>query len=139
MYGSYPAIAIRAFVALMWTAILTVEAGEFLQRMIEAIWPSFIHFPNHLPANAGITSAGILCFMLYWVLQTSEFQDIVSPSIKRDGLTVSSSPRCHANRETPYPLLGEGSCGSTNLPCAVHLGCSRDTWSKHGIVITVLQ
>lgn len=54
----------------MWTAILTVQAGAFLQRMIEAIWPSFINFPNHLPANAGITSAGILCFMLYWILQT---------------------------------------------------------------------
>ena len=56
----------------MWTAILTVQAGDFLQRMIEAIWPSFINFPNHLPANAGITSAEILCFMLYWVLQTSK-------------------------------------------------------------------
>ena len=55
----------------MWTAILTVQAGAFLQRMIEAIWPQFIKFPNHLPANAGITSAGILCFMLYWILQTS--------------------------------------------------------------------
>jgi cytosine/uracil/thiamine/allantoin permease len=38
--------------------------------MIEAIWPSFIHFPNHLAKDAGITSAGILCFMLYWILQT---------------------------------------------------------------------
>jgi NCS1 family nucleobase:cation symporter-1 len=54
----------------MWTAILTVQAGAFLQRMIEAIWPSFIHFPNHLPENAGITSAGILCFMLYWLIQS---------------------------------------------------------------------
>lgn len=42
----------------------------FLQRMIEAIWPSFITFPNHLPANAGIDSAGLLCFMLYWIFQT---------------------------------------------------------------------
>ena len=56
----------------MWTAILTVQAGAFLQRMIEAIWPSFINFPNHLPANAGITSAGILCFMLYWMIQTGK-------------------------------------------------------------------
>jgi nucleobase:cation symporter-1, NCS1 family len=54
-YGSLPAICIRAFVALMWTAILTVQAGAFLQRMIEAIWPSFIDFPNHLPESANIT------------------------------------------------------------------------------------
>lgn len=55
MYGSLPAICIRAFVALMWTAILTVQAGAYLQRCLEAIWPSFIHFPNHLSANAGVT------------------------------------------------------------------------------------
>lgn len=70
MYGSFPAICIRAFVALMWTAILTVQAGAFLQRCLEAIWPSFIHFPNHLPANAGIDSAGLLCLFLYWFVQT---------------------------------------------------------------------
>ncbi|ORY17819.1 permease for cytosine/purines, uracil, thiamine, allantoin-domain-containing protein [Clohesyomyces aquaticus] len=70
MYGSFPAICIRAFVALMWTAILTVQAGNFLQRCLEAIWPSFINFPNHLPADAGIDSAGLLCVFLYWFLQT---------------------------------------------------------------------
>ena len=89
MYGSLPAICIRAFVALMWTAILTVQAGAFLQRMIEAIWPSFITFPNHLPESAnitcelsivpplykgpqpnGTTAAGLLSLFLYWIAQT---------------------------------------------------------------------
>jgi cytosine/uracil/thiamine/allantoin permease len=60
-----------AFVAMMWTAILTVQAGAFLQRMIEAVWPSFINFPNHLPDSAGITSAGLLSFFLYWFLQSA--------------------------------------------------------------------
>ena len=54
MYGSFPAICIRAFVAMMWAAILTVQASNFLQRCLEAIWPSFITFPNHLPEGAGI-------------------------------------------------------------------------------------
>ncbi|KAI5799062.1 permease for cytosine/purines, uracil, thiamine, allantoin-domain-containing protein [Geopyxis carbonaria] len=70
MVGSYGAIVIRAFVALMWTAILCVQAGGFLQNCIEAIWPSFKTFPNKLPPGAGIDSAGLLCFMLYWCLQT---------------------------------------------------------------------
>ncbi|KAL9625864.1 MAG: hypothetical protein Q9160_000184 [Pyrenula sp. 1 TL-2023] len=70
MYGSYVAICIRAFVAAMWTAILCVQAGAFLQCCLEAIWPSFINFPNHLPEDAGITSAGLLCFSLYWCVQT---------------------------------------------------------------------
>ncbi|KAL5118035.1 hypothetical protein ACEQ8H_004021 [Pleosporales sp. CAS-2024a] len=70
MYGSIPAICIRSFVELLWTAILNVQGGNFLQRCIEAIWPSFIHFPNHLSENAGIDSAGLLCIFLYWLLQT---------------------------------------------------------------------
>lgn len=71
MYGSFPAICIRAFVALMWTAILTVQAGAFLQRCLEAIWPSFINFPNHLPESANVTSAELLCIFLYWFAQTA--------------------------------------------------------------------
>jgi NCS1 family nucleobase:cation symporter-1 len=55
---------------LKWTAILTVQAGDFLQQCLNAIWPSFINFPNHLPENAGITSAGLLCFFLYWFIQS---------------------------------------------------------------------
>jgi len=70
MWGSYPMICLRAFVAAMWTAILCVQAGDFLRNCIEAIWPSFKNFPNHLPENAGITSAGLLCFFLYWIGQT---------------------------------------------------------------------
>ncbi|KAL6706559.1 hypothetical protein ACN47E_005315 [Coniothyrium glycines] len=70
MYGSLVAVCIRAFVALMWTAILTVQAGNFLQRCIEAIWPSFINFTNHLPESANVTSAELLCIFLYWFVQT---------------------------------------------------------------------
>ncbi|KAL8243967.1 hypothetical protein R6Q59_010225 [Mikania micrantha] len=70
MYGSYPVICLRAFVAAMWTAILCVQAGDFLGNCITAIWPSFEYFPNHLPESAGITSAGLLTFFLYWIIQT---------------------------------------------------------------------
>lgn len=70
MYGSYPAICLRAFVAAMWTVVLCVQEGGFLQNCIEAIWPSFNRFPNHLSPDTGITSAGLLCFFLYWILQT---------------------------------------------------------------------
>lgn len=70
MYGSYLTICLRAFVAAMWTAILCLQAGDFLGNCITAIWPSFANFPNHLSEDAGITSAGLLTFFLYWILQT---------------------------------------------------------------------
>jgi cytosine/uracil/thiamine/allantoin permease len=37
--------------------------------MITAIWPSFKNFPNHLSASSGITSAGMLCYGIYFILQ----------------------------------------------------------------------
>lgn len=70
IYVSYFAICVRAFVAAMWTAILCVQVGGFSQNCIEAIWPSFKGFPNHLSPDAGITSAGLLCFFLYWIART---------------------------------------------------------------------
>jgi NCS1 family nucleobase:cation symporter-1 len=63
-------ILIRSFVAMMWTAILTVQAGDYLRCALESIWPSLITFPNHLPESAGITSGSLLCFFLYWFCQT---------------------------------------------------------------------
>ncbi|KAI4212622.1 MAG: hypothetical protein LQ351_004694 [Letrouitia transgressa] len=50
--------------------VFSVQAGAFLQCCIEAIWPSFKRFPNHLSPDAGITSAGLLCFFIYWIFQT---------------------------------------------------------------------
>ena len=71
MYGSYFTICLRAFVAAMCTAILCLQAGDFLGNCITAIWPSFANFPNSLPESANITSAGLLTFFLYWMIQTS--------------------------------------------------------------------
>lgn len=36
-------LTLSAFVALMWTAILTVQAGNFLQRCIEVLRPAEMH------------------------------------------------------------------------------------------------
>jgi NCS1 family nucleobase:cation symporter-1 len=37
--------------------------------MIEAIWPSFKKFPNHIPASAHVTSAQMLTFFLFIIVQ----------------------------------------------------------------------
>lgn len=38
--------------------------------MISAIWPSFNRLPNHLPTSAHVTSAQLLCFFLFILLQS---------------------------------------------------------------------
>jgi NCS1 family nucleobase:cation symporter-1 len=37
--------------------------------MLTAIWPSFATLPNHLPESAGLTSAGMISYFLYWLIQ----------------------------------------------------------------------
>lgn len=37
--------------------------------MIQAIWPSFKTFPNHLPHNSPVTSSELLCFFLAIIAQ----------------------------------------------------------------------
>jgi NCS1 family nucleobase:cation symporter-1 len=37
--------------------------------MLTAVWPSFATLPNHLPASAGLTTAGMISYFFYWLIQ----------------------------------------------------------------------
>ena len=45
-------------------------------QMLKAIWPSLARLPNNLPASANITTSGIMCYFLYWLIQVP----FISPS-----------------------------------------------------------
>ena len=68
-WGSYVAIISRAILAIFWFAIQTLNGGNTLRVMIGAIWPSFLTLPNGLPADAGITTNGMVSFFLFWLIQ----------------------------------------------------------------------
>lgn len=36
--------------------------------MLKAIWPSIAYIPNQLPKGANITTSGMLCYILYWLI-----------------------------------------------------------------------
>lgn len=67
--GSYFAVFIRGVVACIWFGTQSFQGGQCLQVMISAIWPQFNSFPNHLPLNAHVTSAQLLCFFLFILIQ----------------------------------------------------------------------
>ncbi|KAK3700377.1 hypothetical protein LTR37_015988 [Vermiconidia calcicola] len=69
MRGSYPAVFIRGIVAVIWFGTQSFQGGQCLQTMLSAIWPSFNNFPNHIPASAHVTSAQLLCFFLFILIQ----------------------------------------------------------------------
>ncbi|KAF6821092.1 NCS1 nucleoside transporter [Colletotrichum musicola] len=67
--GSYGAVFVRGVVACIWFGTQSFQGGQCLQVMIAAIWPSFDNFPNHLPESAHVTSAELLCFFLFIIVQ----------------------------------------------------------------------
>ncbi|GAA5894947.1 nucleobase cation symporter-1 family protein [Sporobolomyces salmoneus] len=68
-YGTYLCVAVRAIAAIVWFATQTYQGGQCVEVMLRAIWPSFKHFPNHLPASAHVTSSQLLCYFIFFIVQ----------------------------------------------------------------------
>lgn len=59
----------RNSAAIVWFGTQTYQGGQATQVMLGAIWPSFKTFPNHLPPSAHVTSAQLLCFFIFFIVQ----------------------------------------------------------------------
>ncbi|KAI4858994.1 permease for cytosine/purines, uracil, thiamine, allantoin-domain-containing protein [Hypoxylon rubiginosum] len=68
-HGAKFPIICRMVTALFWHAIQTYAGSTAMTVMLTAIWPSYSDIPNHLPADAGITSQGLLSHFLFWSIQ----------------------------------------------------------------------
>ncbi|XXG95771.1 hypothetical protein Hte_002042 [Hypoxylon texense] len=68
-HGSKFPIICRMVTALFWHAIQTYTGSTAMTVMLTAIWPSYANIPNHLPADAGTTSQGLLSHFLFWSIQ----------------------------------------------------------------------
>ncbi|KAF9066556.1 permease for cytosine/purines, uracil, thiamine, allantoin-domain-containing protein [Rhodocollybia butyracea] len=66
---SYFSVISRVVLALFWFGILTFSGSECIDQMIQAIWPSATRIPNRLSLSAGITSNGMMCYFIFWVIQ----------------------------------------------------------------------
>jgi nucleobase:cation symporter-1, NCS1 family len=66
----------------------TYTGSEAMYQMLKAIFPSIARLPNHLPPNAGITTSGMLCYLLYWLFQLPFL--LVSPQKIRWLFTVKA-------------------------------------------------
>lgn len=50
-------------------SVQTTTGGQCMTVLLTAIWPSFKNIPNHIPESEGITTAGMVGFLLYFLLQ----------------------------------------------------------------------
>ncbi|KAL2205934.1 uracil permease [Sarocladium strictum] len=68
-YFSYFAVISRGILACFWFGVQTANGGKCVTTILAALWPSFKTLPNSLPESAGITSAGMISYFLYWLAQ----------------------------------------------------------------------
>ncbi|KAI6003307.1 permease for cytosine/purines, uracil, thiamine, allantoin-domain-containing protein [Pisolithus orientalis] len=66
---SYFTVFSRIILSMFWFGIQTYSGSQAIYQVLKAIWPSIARLPNRLPANANITSSGLLCYLLYWLIQ----------------------------------------------------------------------
>ncbi|KAK7181961.1 hypothetical protein DPSP01_006195 [Paraphaeosphaeria sporulosa] len=103
----------RCVLAIVWLGVQTVTGGQCMSVLLEATWPSFANIPNHIPEDQGITTAGMIGFLLYFLLQLPflcipytkvqyffAFKSIIAPmvflavfgdTLRRAGGTISKS------------------------------------------------
>lgn len=68
-WGSYIAIISRLILAVFWFAVQNVNGGNSIRVMIGAIWPSYLKLGNDIPVSQGITTNGMVAFLIFWLLQ----------------------------------------------------------------------
>lgn len=63
-------VVVRASVAIIYFATQTYYGGRITACLLRAIFAShWDNIPKHLPASAGITSANLLAFLFFWIVQ----------------------------------------------------------------------
>ncbi|KAJ3503587.1 hypothetical protein NLJ89_g8364 [Agrocybe chaxingu] len=66
---SYFSVVSRVVLAMFWFGVQTYTGSECVYQMLKAIWPSVARIPNRLPESAHITTVGMMCYFLYWLIQ----------------------------------------------------------------------
>lgn len=68
IYLSYLMVLMRLIVGGIWFGVNAYTGAECIRSMIYAIWPSFHHLHNQLPASANITTDLMVCYLIYFII-----------------------------------------------------------------------
>lgn len=68
-YFAYFAICSRCVLAMFWLGIQGANGAQCITIMLESIWPSYARIPNHIAANQGIDTKGMVSYFLFWIIQ----------------------------------------------------------------------
>ncbi|KAJ5101188.1 hypothetical protein N7456_007240 [Penicillium angulare] len=68
-WGSYIPIISRVILAVFWFAIQNINGGNAVRVMLGAIWPSYLTLHNGIPEDQGITTNGMVAYLIFWIFQ----------------------------------------------------------------------
>ncbi|QIW98067.1 hypothetical protein AMS68_003585 [Peltaster fructicola] len=68
-YFSYFVVLSRCVLAIVWLGVQTTTGGQCMYVLLTATWPSFANLPNMIPDDQDITTAKMVAFLLYFLLQ----------------------------------------------------------------------
>lgn len=73
-YFAYFCIVSRCVLATFWLGIQGANGAQAVTVMIGSIWPSYWEYytggpKNQLPASAGISTAGMISYFIFWIVQ----------------------------------------------------------------------
>ncbi|CAK7200337.1 hypothetical protein SEUCBS139899_003028 [Sporothrix eucalyptigena] len=72
-YLGYFCVVSRCVLAMFWLGSVTTNGSMAITVMIQAIWPSYAKIPNHIATNMGVTTEGMISFLLFWLIQLPLF------------------------------------------------------------------
>ncbi|KAJ5167958.1 uncharacterized protein N7482_003552 [Penicillium canariense] len=71
----------RAIMSIVWNGVNSVQGAQCLYVFLHAIFPSIENIPDKMGSKSALTSAQMMCFFVYWVINCA-FLVVPVPKMK---------------------------------------------------------
>ncbi|KAJ5257677.1 hypothetical protein N7497_000637 [Penicillium chrysogenum] len=71
----------RAAMSVVWNGVNSVQGGQCLYVFLHAIFPSIENIPDKMGSKSALTSAQMMCFFIYWLINCA-FLVVPVPKMK---------------------------------------------------------
>ncbi|KAL4884893.1 permease for cytosine/purines, uracil, thiamine, allantoin-domain-containing protein [Aspergillus karnatakaensis] len=71
----------RAAMSVVWNGVTAVQGAQCIYVFLHAIFPSIENIPDKMGPKSALSSAGMICFLIYWLLNCA-FLVVPVPKMK---------------------------------------------------------
>ncbi|KAF3022084.1 hypothetical protein E8E14_013585 [Neopestalotiopsis sp. 37M] len=117
----------RAVMSIVWNGVNAVQGAQCLYVLLHAIFPSIANIPDRMGSASALTSAGMICFFVYWLINCA-FLFVPVPRMKNLVYIKVVVFYAAAIALTAWTVtLGGGSKAALNEPSTLH--GSEKSWA----------